>query len=914
MSSINDAINNLNKAAFDATQTTDFYSKVADGSKTDVITNPVSGVAVPSFQKMVNDIYNDQDVVAQAAASAASAEHFADVAEQEAKKFRPDSASQLGLVYLADWVAGLVIPNDAAKDKLAIWHNGQFYSIGTDTGFTSNDFDADLAAGRFVSVSAVLLAKTRTYTTVQLMTLTLPRTPINTSGYYDDSDGGCATWIPTGIVSASKKSTHDKLNRNIYDAVGNEFTLSALSGGCRPIINAKANGMKCDVVTTSDGSQVVSGTDDSDALIGAANFVKWSIFKHPEDAIGTMTSEGAEIHIPQGSILLTDTLPVRSFLTYVSSPYTAVYFRPTSKKSIFAINIDELKAVYNSGEVGAQSWNTLTANYFGVIDGLFQGDALPGKSRADTMAEWGMNAQNVRYGQFSNCSFIRCNTNFELGGLDTSSWTGGSRIGNFYENSLDKVSLKDGRLNLQLRGNVTSLVNCSIGNFYQWTVDKPEYLVRNTGSGNNFSGCGIAPMSLIRNPTKAIIYDACRGSSYAGNYSEHFKVLFELDPYPRFGGFTYNAGNYKFVDLNTGVLFKFTDGKIPWYDFENYTFDAVDIGGTWNHLNWSGLQIGSMYQQLTDYFEYAPAYDFRYGLYGVRVGNAVVPHDVLRTGDYDNFINGNGIVIYPQKDMDILLPISNRRWSSNVVMVYKTHKGDFDGESIKLSVLEAPNNEYITVGVDTIDYGNGYKMAVVRSINPNKGKGNVTLSVKSGDQVEICIIAAYQNGFPIFPQCPDFVPRTNLKGTIQGGNGNTYPVRDLSGGTFQIGDVVGDFVSFGGNLVQDPTPVNPANTMKKAMITNTSGSNWYTLNRQPTDVSTTLYKTLIDVPFTNSNCEYVGVGRPIVLSDGREFSVKGREYLAGNFTGKLIVREGISGLESITVSQQNIAPISKFEI
>lgn len=66
-------------------------------------------------------------------------------------EMRTDSASQLGGVYKKDYETGDVIPPDAMKDKLMYWHNGQFYSVGTDTGFTSNDFDADLAAGRFVS-------------------------------------------------------------------------------------------------------------------------------------------------------------------------------------------------------------------------------------------------------------------------------------------------------------------------------------------------------------------------------------------------------------------------------------------------------------------------------------------------------------------------------------------------------------------------------------------------------------------------------------------------------------------------------------------------------------------------------------------------------------------------------------------
>ena len=50
---------------------------------------------------------------------------------------REDSASQLGLVYFADWKEGLVVPMEAMKNKLAVWHNGQFYSVSTDAGFTT---------------------------------------------------------------------------------------------------------------------------------------------------------------------------------------------------------------------------------------------------------------------------------------------------------------------------------------------------------------------------------------------------------------------------------------------------------------------------------------------------------------------------------------------------------------------------------------------------------------------------------------------------------------------------------------------------------------------------------------------------------------------------------------------------------
>ena len=68
-------------------------------------------------------------------------------------KMRTDSASQLGLVYLADWATGLVIPDGAMTAKLAVWHDGQFYSVSNDAGFTSNDFADDLGRGWFVSAN-----------------------------------------------------------------------------------------------------------------------------------------------------------------------------------------------------------------------------------------------------------------------------------------------------------------------------------------------------------------------------------------------------------------------------------------------------------------------------------------------------------------------------------------------------------------------------------------------------------------------------------------------------------------------------------------------------------------------------------------------------------------------------------------
>ena len=80
-------------------------------------------------------------------------------------QMRTDSASQLGLVYKEDYFLGIEIPDDAMKDKLAYWYNGQFYTVGTDTGFKSTDFDDDLLKSNFINAKVITLSQIAIETT-----------------------------------------------------------------------------------------------------------------------------------------------------------------------------------------------------------------------------------------------------------------------------------------------------------------------------------------------------------------------------------------------------------------------------------------------------------------------------------------------------------------------------------------------------------------------------------------------------------------------------------------------------------------------------------------------------------------------------------------------------------------------------
>ncbi|MGB0942964.1 MAG: hypothetical protein ACPGUE_11205 [Marinomonas sp.] len=79
------------------------------------------------------------------------------------EKMRSEAASQLSLVYQSEWSSGITIPAKAMTDRLAYWHNGKFYSVGTDASFISTGFDSDLSAGKFIDASLVTNLEMREY-------------------------------------------------------------------------------------------------------------------------------------------------------------------------------------------------------------------------------------------------------------------------------------------------------------------------------------------------------------------------------------------------------------------------------------------------------------------------------------------------------------------------------------------------------------------------------------------------------------------------------------------------------------------------------------------------------------------------------------------------------------------------------
>ena len=134
MSNLTDAINNLNTASNRAVATTEFYSKVADGDENVTVTNPNSGVQVPSFKKMVNDIYTDENVVVEANASK-------DAAAQSATEAAASAASigtELDARTWKMWAQGeTTLAGDLRK-----------YGSGKDSVIVYSDVDAVMELSR----------------------------------------------------------------------------------------------------------------------------------------------------------------------------------------------------------------------------------------------------------------------------------------------------------------------------------------------------------------------------------------------------------------------------------------------------------------------------------------------------------------------------------------------------------------------------------------------------------------------------------------------------------------------------------------------------------------------------------------------------------------------------------------------
>jgi len=540
---------------------------------------------------------------------------------------------------------------------------------------------------------------------------------------------------------------------------------------------------------------------DSTAAFQNALDFEWVTYPSADSLAYYPKAKNKRVRVPLGRYLITDTLPISSYLNLDFDDGVVIDFKPTTLKDLFSPPISKMTTAYDSG---ATTWKDMTIyglRFTGAA--LFKGDL----TRSGTVnANCAVRGSNVHRALFSRFAVEGFKEGLRIDRLDTSTWTG-TRIGNFYENVVDNVSIQDCTLPFYNSGNLTTVINGRIGHelLQKTDINMGDYLVHNTGAGFTSLNLNIASLSRSNNPKLGHIYDNCQGSTYHGLYSEYFDNLFVVNPALRFGGLKVDVGHV--VKYPTDVLLKFVDGYMPSYNPATNTRSGTNLksAANWTELNTGGIQFfNSQAELLDDFFVFAPQYDFKYGLYGAYFpAIQQIAVDFKRFGTRnDGFLSKNGARFIATQATTLRFPVKQNQYDAYICILAKVITGNFAGADIKLNV-DSIGNEFITTAETFYDYGNGWKMYAVRdaSLDPRKAT-NLEISIKNGVQVEIEHIGAYKNGVPIYPNFKDVMPKINSNTFMYCGNSDVASsYLKVSGGQLGIGDALAPFIQVVGGAV-----------------------------------------------------------------------------------------------------------------
>lgn len=505
-----------------------------------------------------------------------------------------------------------------------------------------------------------------------------------------------------------------------------------------------------------NASEVISrksGHDDSDAFQKMYNMNKYTVFtnisKLPPQNMAEYTFEWGN-----QMFYLEDTLPVRSY-QFTDCKGGKIFFNPIGNKDLFTTPRQEMREAYSKNT----GWNTQTISFVTFKDGMIVGNV--GRTSI-VHAQKCFDGANAYKWVLDNMLIERFANGVSLYPLDTSEWTG-DRIGNFYENELRNVAIHECIQGLYNAANSTHASNLTIGGGYvvgHQFQNKFEHMLINIGAGFSCTGFNIAPAN--RQGVKALVFDACLGSSYSGGYTEWFDTFFELSMQHRFGGFSF-IGSHIFKEYRD-LLVQVSDNTFSKFSYDNYTrtYKAKSVNNQF--LNSTGIIIGGKTELLGNFFRYTPQYDFKYGLYGVQVDSGL-SIDVKRFESvWTGFTSKYGIRVlnFTTNRKAMKFSIENKFPNAQVFVLYRNIKG-FSSDNIKLNVLEFDGtNDRISVGEDVIDYGNGWKLAVVKNINEVVSTGELIIDIHENVQVEIEHIGAYSaDGIPFFPTYVNYKPKIN---------------------------------------------------------------------------------------------------------------------------------------------------------
>ncbi|HEL6374704.1 TPA: tail fiber domain-containing protein [Klebsiella pneumoniae] len=811
--------------------------------------------------------------------------------------------------------------------------------------------------------------------TIDVLTSTINRDYFVSRGFYQPNDGGGHAWISTGVLRLDRAGKHIPSEAKVYNLNGLEFQIKIDAGS---FVNPKVNGVR--ELVDFDESQV--DTDDFVCLGEAINGLYFTlpILYQAENTLSSSTTfKALNITLPDGLYRIgKEAIKLRSNIRYDFGKSTIYVKASRSRKySVTGTYLNGLEhAVEDIDSIYAACgenlyWESVSLGFTTIRGGAIIGDHVPGTLDADCTAGIGILALNPWYCSFSdirienfrvNLVGMQCRTD-EDGVLPSSiipykSSLLPEKIGNFYSCVFKNLYVSTARYCcVRLHIDWCQWIGGTISNNGRWASSPSgqqcDYFLIETGHGFHCSGAYLsipAYNPTERKPNKSVIATAARGSVYSACYME------STPSYVTILNKWWNDGNEKGFGLNIdciGSQYR-PDRTYKYLTFEAGAFGYYDANENWvppagygSYPSTNGIdfvRFGSPTHD-TGAFPHG-GFDFKYGTYGVMYGTNstyVNPPDVDSLRGHKTtkemfspygLMAANGI---------LQLPVLSPAIHSNICIWYKDMSGNFDLNNIvlwqtanidQLATDAGYNyNLFIAKAEMAIDFGNGYKMAIIQNLkwNNNDGVGtsgaqqSLQLTIPDATPVILKAVQAFTGGIPVFPTGLNYIPESSdqsIWGNVQPTNGFRYNLfKKVGGGIFAPGDLINPWIAhqranpdykFGTTFYEDYGYSNLPLLVKGGNAIGSYFAKDFTVSVVSVDAANG--RTTIDVPAAYKPFVFMGV--PLNITAGSstgytgETRIHGRKFkVDGSLSGQYVLDAvvGATG-DELTINQRTLTP------
>ncbi|HCC2915141.1 TPA: tail fiber domain-containing protein [Klebsiella pneumoniae] len=767
-----------------------------------------------------------------------------------------------GYVFLGDYEDG---PFQFSARNQYIRYDNQYYRLNaaTDVGFTTTGTDATSFANdvtHFVLMDGDTLRQDLSSglggsqlifglgywvnATTDVFELTGTPGEIRTRGFYIQNDGGEGVWVATGDTDISRAGMHFITEARIYNAAGIEYQLKVDAGSK---INPKINGAQ--EAATYDETQL--DTDDFVCLGQAINgiYAALPVLYQAENTLSTSTTFSAiDITIPSGIYRVgKEAIKLRSNIHYDFGKSTIVVKAAASRKysvtgkylNGLEHSVEDIESIYAACGNNL-FWESVSLGFTRITGGALIGDHVPGTLDADCTAGVGILALNAWYCSFSDMriegfrvNLVGMQVRIDEDGVMSSdiipykSTVLPEKIGNFYGCVFKNMYISTARYCCaRLHIDWCQWIGGTISNNGRWASSPSgqqcDYYLIETGHGFHCSGAYLsipAYNPTERKPNKSVIATAARGSVYSACYME------DTPSYVTILNKWWNDGNEKGFGLNIdciGSQYR-PDRTYKYLTFEAGAFGYYDANENWvppagygSYPSTNGIDFVRFGSPTHDIGAFPHGgFDFKYGTYGVMYNtNTTYPNppdvDSLRGHKTTKemfspygLMAANGI---------LQLPVLSPAMHSNICIWYKDLTGNFDLANIAIwtnaNIDQNPSdagynqNLFFARAEMAIDFGNGYKMAIIQNLkwNNNDGVGtagsqqSLQFTIPDATPIILKSVQAFTGGIPVFPAGLDYRPETSdlcVWGHVNPSNGFKYNLfKKVGGGIFMPEDVV----------------------------------------------------------------------------------------------------------------------------